>query len=86
LRKIKIDLNKHYKVAEFLKNEFDNLKNDAEDKKIKTNFYKQKKLKGKIEKLLLKVEGIILKVDSLEEKTMADLKILQSQIKECLEK
>ena len=35
-----MDLNKHHKVAEFLKGEFHNLKNDADDKKIRTNFYK----------------------------------------------
>lgn len=81
-----MDLNKHHKIAEFLTNEFDDLKNDANAKKVKINFYKQKKLKGKIEKLLLKVESILLKVDSLEEKTIEDLKILQDQIKEYLEK
>lgn len=81
-----MDLNKHHKVAEFLKGEFYNLKYNADDKKIKTNFYKQRKLKDKIEKLLLKIESIVLKVDSLEEKTTADLKGLQSEIKEYLEK
>ena len=81
-----MDLNKHHKIAEFLKDEFHNLRNDADDKKINTNFYKQRKLKGKIEKMLLKVEGILFKVDSLEERTIENLKILQNQIKEYLEK
>jgi len=81
-----MDLNKHHKIAEFLTNEFDSLKNDANAKKVKINFYNQKKLKSKIKKLLLKVESILLKVDFLKEKTVEDLKILQNQIKEFLEK
>ena len=79
-----MNLNKHYKIAEFLKEEFDKLKADENDKKIKSNFYKQQKYRRKVAKLLLKVEEILLKVDSVNKETVEKLRGLQDEIKKYL--
>jgi hypothetical protein len=79
-----MNLNKHYKISEFLKEEFDKLKAGENDKKIKSNFYKQQKHRGKMAKLLLKVEEILLKVDSVNKETVEKLRGLQDEIKKYL--
>ena len=73
-------LNKHYKIVEFLEDEFNKLK--AEKNNHKSNFYKQKNHAKKITRLLLKVEGILLKVESLDNKAVEELKKLRYEIKE----
>ena len=78
-----MNLSKHYKIVEFLEDEFNKLKVETTDNK--SNFYKQKKHINKTTKLLLKVEGILLKVDSLDEKSVEELKKLQCEIKKYLE-
>jgi peptidoglycan hydrolase CwlO-like protein len=77
-------LERHYRIAEFLRDEFNKLEDVKNDKKIKSNFYKQRKHRYKIQKLLLKVEDFLFKVDSLDAKTIEELKNLQGDIKDHL--
>lgn len=73
---------KHYKIAEFLRDEFNKLKVEENDKKITSNFYKQRRHKDKIVKLLSKIENFLRKVDSLDGTTVEELKNLQYEIKD----
>ena len=82
---LKMTVEKHYKIAEFLRDEFNKLEGAENDKKIKLNFYKQKKHRDKILKLLLKVEDFLLKVDYLDVTIIKELKNLQDEIKNYLE-
>ena len=75
---------KHYKIAEFLNDEFNKLKVAENDKKITSNFYKQRRHKDKIAKLLLKIEDFLRKVDTLDDTTVEELKNLQYEIKKHL--
>ena len=75
---------KHYKIAEFLRDEFNKLKVAENDKKITSNFYKQRRHKDKITKLLSKIENFLRKVDSLDGTTVEELKNLQYEIKDHL--
>ncbi len=76
---------KHYKIAEFLRDEFNKLKAAENHKKVTLNFYKQRKHKDKIAKLLSKIEDFLRKVDSLDVTTVEELKNLQYEIKNYLE-
>ena len=76
---------KHYKIAEFLRDEFNKLKVAESDNKITSNFYKQSRHKNKIAKLLSKIEDFLRKVDSLDGTTVEELKNLQYEIKNHLE-
>lgn len=75
---------KHYKIAEFLRDEFNKLKVAENYKKITSTFYKQRRHKDKIAKLLLKIEDFLRKVDSLDSTTVKELKNLQYEIKDHL--
>ena len=75
---------KHYKIAEFLNDEFNKLKVAENDKKITSNFYKQRRHKDKIAKLLSRIEDFLRKVDSLDGTTVEELKNLQYEIKDHL--
>ena len=71
---------KHHKIAGFLKDEFNKLKVAGNDKKIISNFYKQRRHKDKIVKLLSKIEDFLHKVDSLDGTTVEEIKNLQYEI------
>ncbi|AIK96239.1 hypothetical protein [Candidatus Odyssella acanthamoebae] len=75
----------HYKIAEFLREEFNKLKVAEKYKKIRLNSYKQNKHKDKVISLLSKLESFLSKVDSLGSKTTKELKNLQSEVSNYLE-